>query len=117
MCTTQLLSIYIFIRNVGFFWNWFVENYKPPKNSVYLICPFSFYNYKFEFTLYLYITFLYTRLRPILGTHFGKIVFYESHVKKQKPMVVQVYRRKKIYIFFSGSQYNLKEFNIMLIWV
>lgn len=100
MCTTQLLSIYIFIRNVGFFWNWFVENYKTPKNSVYLICPFSFYNYKFEFTFYLYITFLYTQLRPILGTHFGKIVFYESHVKKQKPMVVQVYRRKKdIYIF------------------
>lgn len=30
----------------------------------------------------------------IFDTYFGKIVFYESHVKKT-PMIVQVYRRKK----------------------
>lgn len=36
-----------------------LRNAKPKKNSVYLICPISFYNYRFEFTRYLYITFLY----------------------------------------------------------
>lgn len=55
--------------------NDFLRNAKPQKNSVYLICPFSFYNYRFEFTRYLYITFLYTQLRPILILFGGKICF------------------------------------------
>lgn len=105
------LYIYLCVMYHWFFKKkWLIEKCKTQKNSVYLICPFSFYNYRYEFTRYLYITFLYTQLRPILILFWGKICFLWNLFYKTA-IVVQVYSRKK-YIF-RGYRYDFIEFNFM----
>lgn len=64
---------------------WLIEKCKTHKKFVYLICPFSFYNYRYEFTRYLYTVLHFCiRNRDQFWYFLGeKFVFYESHFIKQ----------------------------------